>query len=319
MEPIQQPIFPAWRAEGPGAAKLGLVSSLPGVQKALERQNLVLGEGRALRLHGQYVAHVVVCLICNFARACRSCTGTATKAQPGQIAPLGLWRTVTYVTVLLVVTGFRPTARWTDVHSVETDALANAINLVSTRADCSMETVVLANATDFVFDPCGLQFTLLTFLQSATASTRNGGPFFDIRSPTEPCRSASLSIARSVFGLQDQDNLQHSNGDRPSHIFSAGAETGAQESRLYLSNVPRADVLKTYLQHISTCPPFEDILKLCIWNFGTVDIFFFPSCNSRFSASIVGKLISGKHSFLSRRIGDSSIRRRIPVFRLQLK
>ena len=129
LEPIQQPIFPAWRAEGPGAAKLGLVSSLPGVQKALERQNLVLGEGRALRLHGQYVAHVVVCLICNIARACRSCTGTATRAQPGQIAPAWTLADSHVRDSPACSDRISPDcARWTDVHSVETVALANAIS-----------------------------------------------------------------------------------------------------------------------------------------------------------------------------------------------
>ena len=171
MEPIQQPIFPAWRAEGPGAAKLGLVSSLPGVQKALERQNLVLGDGRVLRPHGQYVAHVVVCLICNFERACRSCTGTAIRVQPGQTAPAWTLADSHVHDSLAYSDRISPDcARWLVVHSVWRQLCLRMLQpSFSIRVDCSMETVVLANATDFVFDPCGLQFTLLTLPQSATA------------------------------------------------------------------------------------------------------------------------------------------------------
>ena len=65
---------------------LGLVSSLPGVQKALERQNLDWGEQRALRPHEQYVAHAAVCPLCSMVRACRPCIVTATRAPPGQNA-----------------------------------------------------------------------------------------------------------------------------------------------------------------------------------------------------------------------------------------
>ena len=77
-------------------AKLGLVSSLPGVQKALERQNLVLGEQRALRPHEQYVALVAICPLCSMVRASRLCTGTVIRAPPGQNA-LAWTREVSHV------------------------------------------------------------------------------------------------------------------------------------------------------------------------------------------------------------------------------